>query len=66
VIDEHTAGHLSSHSQEVGPALPVGPILVDQPQIGLMNQGSGGDCVLGALSQQQPFGQRPQLVVDGR
>lgn len=66
VIDQDPAHGLRSNCEEMGPALPVHRPLLDQLEIGLMNQGGGLQGVLSALAAHVSACQAAQFVVDDR
>ena len=65
VIEQDTSHLGGRDSQKVPPAFKR-RTLVDQPDVGLVNQGRGLQCVFAALAPEVGAGQTMQLVIDQR
>lgn len=57
VIDQHATHHAGGDRQEVSAALPIDPLLIDQPQVGFVNQGGRLQRVVTPFAPQA--GRRP-------
>ena len=66
MVDEDASHCLGGHGEEVLAVLPVGPVLVDQPQPRLMHQAGGLQGVAGGLVPESGPGHPRELVVDQR
>ena len=66
-FDEDTAHGLGGGGEEVPPAVPSLAVAgADQPKVGLMNQGSGLEGVVGRLAGHARGGELAQLLVHER
>jgi hypothetical protein len=65
VVDEDLAHDMSSESDEVGAAVPVN-VLAGEAEVGLVDEGSGLEGVVGALAPHISLGEAMQLRVDER
>ena len=66
VIDEDAAHHLRGDGEEVAAILPVDVALIEQLQVGLVDDGGGLQPVVPPLARELARGQRIELVVDER
>jgi hypothetical protein len=66
VVDEEPAHDLTRHPVEMRAAPPVDPSLVDQFQVGLVNQCGGLEGMVGAFAPQLAGGDAAQFVIDER
>lgn len=64
MVHENAAHHLGGDRQEVRPILPVNPLMVDQPQIGLVNERRRLERVVAPLPAQLACRARPQVSMD--
>jgi hypothetical protein len=65
VIDEDAAHQVRGDREELGAVLPLDPPLIDELQVGLVDEGGGRQGVIGPLPLQVAAGQPSQLRVDG-
>ncbi len=61
MIDEDGAHRLRGHPEEVSAAFPVGALQIDQPQVGLVNQRGGLQCMVRLLAFHGPRGEAVKL-----
>ena len=66
VIHEDAAHQLSGQSKEVRPILPGHSLLIDQPQVDLVDEGRRNERVIRAFPPQLAARNPPQLSVDLR
>jgi len=66
VLDEDLSHRARGDSEEVGPALPTHPFVVDQSQIGFVHESRRAQRVGVALFPHQTDRLTSQLVVNGR
>ena len=64
MVHQDAAHGLGGHPEELGPVLPARLALVDQPQVGLVDEGGGLQGVAGVLAPEVALGLAVQLVVD--
>src|SRR4051812_36076746 len=65
-VDEDTAYRLRGDGKKMGAVLPPHPFVVDQPQIGFVDQGRRLQAAAGPLAFQVVVRQAVELVVDDR
>src|SRR5438128_12094040 len=63
-IDEDTPHQAGTKAKEMGAILPIDVVCIDQPEIDLMNQGSGLQGLTGLFTCHVAMGQAVQLVVN--
>jgi hypothetical protein len=63
VIDQDAAHHLSCHSDKVSPVLPLNLFLINQAQIGLVDERCWLECVIPSFSPEIPGCDGSQFVV---
>src|SRR5688572_13086606 len=66
VVDEDAAHGLRRCRHEMGAVLPVNALVIDQPQVGFVDQGRGLQAVAGALAPHVVVRQTTEFVVDDR
>jgi hypothetical protein len=66
MIDQDSTHHLRRHSEEMSPTTPIDISLVDEPEIHLVNQGGGLECVADPLASKLSCRDPTQLRVDQR
>ena len=67
VVDEDAAHGLRRHRQEMGAILPLHALVIDQPQIGFVDQGGGSaGCGLTRSRRHVVVGQAVELLVHDR
>ena len=66
VVDEDAAHGLRRCRHEMGAVLPVHALVVDQPQVGFVDQGRRLQAVAGALAPHVVVRQTTEFVVDDR
>ena len=66
VVDEDAAHRLRRHGEEMGAVLPVHALVIDQPQVGFVDQRRRLQAVAGALAPHVVVRQTTELVVDDR
>ena len=66
VVDEDAAHCLRRCRHEMGAVLPVHALVIDQPQVGFVDQGRGLQAVAGALAPHVVVRQTTEFVVDDR
>src|SRR5215468_6662868 len=66
VLDQYLAHQLRGHSVKMPPALPFGKILLDQPQVSLIDKRGRLQCVIRALPAQIAVSQLAKLLVYDR
>ncbi len=64
MLDQDAAHDLRGHREEMGAILPLHPRVVDQPQVGLVDEGRRLQAVAGTLPFHVAAGQPVELVVD--
>lgn len=63
VVDQDASDHLCRNGKEVGAILPVYAVLLDQTDVGLVDERRSLECVIGAFTHKVRFGQCPKLIV---
>src|SRR5262249_34641117 len=66
VLDQDMAHSHCGDAEKVRPVLPINLFFISQPQVGLVNQVRGLQCVTGALLAEVITGQASQLTIDPR
>jgi hypothetical protein len=66
VVDQNVPHHLRGHGKEVGPAPPVGALLVHEPQIGFIDYGGRLESMRRALTLHATTGKTVEFQVDER
>jgi len=66
VVDQDSAHHLRSDTEEVRTILPVDLALVEEPQIDLVNQRGRRQRVIDPLVSELPCRNPPKVLVHGR
>ena len=64
VLHQDLPHQLRGDAEEVGSILPLDSRLVDELQIDLIDQGGGGQRVVGTLASQRAPGGSPEFTVD--
>ena len=64
VVDEDPPHRDGGDAEEVRAALPVGPRLVDEFEVGLVDEGGRVECMTVALAPEALPGHRLQFIVD--
>ena len=64
MIHEDAAHHLRRHGEEVPAVVPLGVALIDEPKVGLMNQGGWLENMSPALGPKPGCRPPAQLLVD--
>ena len=64
MIHKQATHYLRSNSKKVSPILPVHPRLIDEPQVGLMNQRSWLQSVIWSFASQIIGRELSQFIVD--
>jgi len=66
VLDEDAAHQLGGDAEEMGAVFPIDAGLIDQLEVGLVDEGGGLECVIGALAAHVGTGDAAEFVVDER
>jgi hypothetical protein len=66
MLDQNTAHQLRGYCEEMGPILPLHPLVIHQADVGLIDQRAGLKVVVGALASHVPVRQAAELRVDDR
>jgi hypothetical protein len=65
-LDKDPAHQSGGHRERVRPILPVHVLRIHQPQVSLMNKGSGLEAVTRSFAAHAPSGDPLQLLMDER
>ena len=66
MLDQDTAHQLRGDCEEMGPILPLHPLVIHQADVGLIDQRACLKVVFGALASHVPVRQAPQFRIDDR
>src|SRR5215213_5272985 len=66
VVDQDTAHRLRRCRHEMGAVLPVHALVIDQPQVGFVDESRGLQAMAGALAPHVVVRQTTEFVVDDR
>ena len=66
MVDEHASHGVGGDGEELCPVAPLGACLVHQPQVGLVDERGGGECVALRLEPELPVRHAGQVAVDQR
>ena len=66
IVQQDAAHDLGGDAEEVGTILPAGAALIDELQVGLVDEGSGLQGMAGALAAELGAGDPFELLVDER
>ena len=64
MLEDDPPHHLSGHTEELSPILPLDPVLIDQLEEGLVDQSGGLQGVILPLVSHVPLRLSVQLIVD--
>jgi hypothetical protein len=63
VIDKNSTHHLRRHPEELPPVLPLDAGLVNQAEVGLVNQRRGAERVIRPFAPNRPPGQPAKFLI---
>ena len=66
LLDQNTAHQLRGYGEEMGPILPLHPLVIHEPDVGLIDQRACLKVVAGALASHVPVRQPAELRIDDR
>jgi hypothetical protein len=66
MLDQNTAHQLRGYGEEMGPILPLHPLVIHEADVGLIDQRACLKVVVGALASHVPVRQPAELPVDDR
>ena len=65
-LDQNTAHQLRGYGEEMGPILPLHPLVIHEADVGLVDQGGRLEAVVAALTSHAAVRQPAQLRIDDR
>ena len=66
MLDQNTAHQLRGYREEMGPILPLHPLVIHQADIGFIDQRGRLEAVVGALTSHVAVRQPAELRIDDR